>query len=211
MHGAFGELCAQIAGELTVVQFADDDFLVFAQDVAGVLGQGANVIEMGVGNLFAFVVHFFNGQGDSTCGATPTDDEQVAVGVAGDFLVGDVVGNAVDFLLTVVGHEGMVFGVGAERAVGAFLKTADTVAQAFHSGESPFASEGFWVAAERTVVGVVGLGQTRGDGGEVGDFGDTEQLRTIAEVTIGEEDDGSHVLEGEFGGGVGPVEAVGAA
>ena len=105
----------------------------------------------------------------------------------------------------------MVLGVGAEGTVGALLKTADAVAQASHAGESPFAGELLFVAAEGTIVGVVLLGQTRFDFGHVLHAGDAEQLAAVAEISVGEQDDGGHVLEGDLGGVEGPVEAVGAA
>lgn len=209
-HGALGELGAQVAGELTVVELADDDFLVFAQDVASVLGERADVVEVGVGHFLAFVVHLLDGEGEGAAGAAPANDEQVGVGVAGDLLVGDVVGHAVDLLLTVAGHEGVVLGVGAEGTVGALLKAADTVAEAFHAGQGPFACKFLFVAAEGTEVGVVLLGETGFDFGHVLHAGDLEELAAIAEVTVGEQDDGGHVLEGNLGGVEGPVEAVGA-
>ncbi|MBP5540012.1 MAG: 4Fe-4S binding protein, partial [Bacteroidales bacterium] len=159
-HGALRELGAQVAGELAVVEFADHDLLVLAQDVAGVLRQRADIVEVGVGHLLAFVVHLLDGEGQGTCCAAPTHHEQVGVLGAGDLLVGDVVGYAVHLLLAVLGHEGVVLGVGAERTVGAFLQTADAVAQAGHAGQGPLAGEFLLVAAEGTVVGVVLLGQT---------------------------------------------------
>ena len=210
-HRALGELGAQIACKLAVVELADHDFLVAAQYVAGVLRQRADVVEMSVGHLLAFVVHLLDGKGQCAAGATPAHNEQVGVFGARHLLVGDVVGHAVHLLLTVVDHQLVVLRVGAQRTVGALLEAADAVAQAFHTGQSPFASEGLGVAAERTVVGIVRLGQTRLDFRQVGHFGDAEQLRAVAQIAVGEQDDGSHMLEGQFGGGVGPVEAVGAA
>ena len=105
----------------------------------------------------------------------------------------------------------MVLGVGAQRTVGALLEAADAVAQAGHAGQGPFAGELLLVAAERTVVRVVLLGQTRLDFRHILHAGDAEQLAAVAQVAVGEQDDGGHVLEGYLGGVEGPVEAVGRA
>ena len=118
---------------------------------------------MGVGHLFAFIVQLFNRQRQCAAGAAPADHQQVAVGIALDLLVGDVVGHPVDLLLTVVNHQGMVFGIGAERAVRTFFQTAHAVTQSLHAWEGPFAGKGLRIAAERTVVGIVRRGQTRRD------------------------------------------------
>ena len=58
MHGAFGEFGAEVAGELTIVQFANHDFLVLSENVAGILRQRADVVEMGVSHLLTFVVEY---------------------------------------------------------------------------------------------------------------------------------------------------------
>ena len=60
-HRAFGELGAQVAGELTVVELADDNLLVFLEDVASVLRKRANIVEVGISHLLAFFVHLFHG------------------------------------------------------------------------------------------------------------------------------------------------------
>ena len=165
---------------------------------------------MGVCHFLAFLVHLFHGEGEGAGGAAPAHHEEFGVGVAGDFLVGDVVGHAVDFLLAVIDHQGVVFGVGAQRSVGAFLKAAHAVSEAFHAGQCPFACEGDGVAAERSVVRIVGGGEAGFDFRHVGHLGDAEQLGAVAEVAVGEQDDGGHVLQGDLGGVEGPVEAVGA-
>ena len=55
-HRAFGKLGAEVAGKLTVVKLADDDLLVFLEDVAGVLRQRANIVEVGVSHLLALMI-----------------------------------------------------------------------------------------------------------------------------------------------------------
>ena len=175
-HSAFGELGTQITCKLAIVEFAHNNLLVFAQDIAGVLRQRADVVEVSVSHFLAFLVHLLGGEGEGATGATPANDEQVSVGIAGNLLVGDVVGDAVNLFLTVVGHRSVVLGIGAERAVGAFLEAAYAVTETFHAWESPFASESLGIAAERTEIGVVGLSQTRSDGGQIGNLGDAEEL-----------------------------------
>ena len=165
---------------------------------------------MRVSHLLAFFVHLFHGEGERAGGAAPTHHEEVGIGIAGHFLVGNVVGHAVHLLLTVVYHQGVVLGIGAQRSVGTFLQTAHAVTETLHAGQCPFASVGFGIATERSVVGVVRRGKTRFDVRHVRHLGDAEQLGTVAEVAVGEQDDGSHVLQGNLGGIISPVETVGA-
>ena len=105
----------------------------------------------------------------------------------------------------------MVLRVGAERAVGAFLKTADTVVKTFHAWQCPLAGECLRIATEWTVIGIVRLCQSGSDARQICNFGYAEQLAAITKITVGKQNDRGHVLQCQFGGSVCPIEAVGTA
>src|SRR5690606_1856804 len=97
--------------QLPHVQLGYDHPIEPVQDFPEVARKRVYVIEMEMAELEAGLDGFLHGRGNGSIGATPTDDQGVAVRVAHNLGRGNVVGYACDFGMTLIRHHLMVFGV----------------------------------------------------------------------------------------------------
>ena len=93
----------------------------------------------------------------------------------------------------------MVDGIGGDCAcVVVLLQTTYAVSSTFGAGDCPVTHEIVILAGVGlpSFANLCGGEQRRMEFGEVGSLGHTPCARTVADESVGEEDDGSHVLHG---------------
>ena len=171
-----------------------------AQQVAEVLRQRPDVAHMDVAHVAPLAARIVDRAVDRAERAAPTDDRELARGIAeAHFLVG--YGDAVDLALAQVGHALVVVGRIVDIAAQlVLLDPADAVHQAGRPGLDPgpcallvalVGQEGL----DPLIVDRVLLGQElcreRFERGRIGHF---PRLGGIGDIAIGEQHDGGHIL-----------------
>ena len=145
-------------------------------------------------------VEFVCGGVQVSVGAAPAYQQGVGIGVADDFLCGNVVGDTGHLLTTDVHHLFVVDGVGGDGAgSGILFQTPQAVLKTFGTGDGPVAHQAFGIAgvcAPRTLVNHIPGHVAGADFGILVRVGHAPCAGAVADERVRQQDDRCHVLYG---------------
>ena len=200
----------EVARKLSEVLLGNYHFLEFLQDLGGVFGQRVDVLELCEGHLLAGGAHLVHCGVEVSVGGAKTNYEQFCVLVAKHLNVGN--GDFGDFLGAFAAHKVVVFGVGGDCAgLVVLFEAAKDVRESLPARYCPIAYHFLVPHIRCPLAEKVFRHVGRIDGGIVGEVGEFECCRTVAEECVREKNHGGHVFEGNLASVVSRVETVGGA
>ena len=161
------------------------------------------------GNRFAFLAHLLDRRCDRAKGRTPSEHQDLAVGIAVYLEWRNIRDRAIDLLLTQFDHQVMVLRIVIDVAGDVLLFDAtDAVLKSGRAGQRPGTRQSLFVARVRHEVLRIGC-ELHFDAWQLLDCRHRPGFGAVGEIAVRQIENRNHVFEGEPHRLDGHVEAVG--